>query len=97
MQTLIYKAYNRGSLFLNSAKRNFFIGFNQWLFKRKGIEYGYNLKVFNKIVITNYGVIRIGNNLFISSGGHYNPICKNIEASISVSKKGILLLGIMSV
>ncbi len=93
LKTLLYKTYNSGRLYLESYKKSFFIGFNQWLFKRKGIEHGNNLKIYNRIFVKGSGMIKIGNYFTFTSGDCINPICRNILGCIYVMKNAKLIIG----
>lgn len=88
-----YKIYNRIILSFGIRKKKFFIGFNQWLFKRKGVEYGNQMKVYNQIYLKCSGTITIGNKFTFTSGDCINPICRNIRGCIYVMKNGKLIIG----
>lgn len=54
----------------------------RWLFRKKGITYGYNMSIMGKISVVGPGKIIIGDNFMMTSGNHINPISANIETSI---------------
>lgn len=75
--------------------RKFWILFNRILFQLKGISYGNNLRVANKIYLNLKGnnTITIGNDCAISSGAGYNPLARNIRAAIELEKDATLKIG----
>ena len=57
--------------------------FNKWYLKFKGIQYGKNLQVYNKVYVTGQrGKITIGDDVHFTSGDGVNPICRNIRGCI---------------
>ena len=55
---------------------------NKINFLYKGVKYGRNLKVFNRMYITRPGKISIGDDFCFTSGDCINPICRNIRGCI---------------
>lgn len=93
IKELIYKINNRFVLSLDIHKRNYYVGFNRWLFKRNSAEFGTQLKVYNQIYLKCYGEITIGNYFTFTSGDCINPICRNIRGCIYVMKNAKLIIG----
>lgn len=65
----------------------FYRYYNRVFFALLGIEYGCNMKVYDKIYIGGKGSIKIGDNFEFTSGGNVNPICRNIRGSIYAGLK----------
>lgn len=55
------------------------VSFTLW-----GIEFGRNMKVYNKIYVGGKGSIKIGDNFEFTSGGNINPISRNIRGALYV-------------
>ena len=67
----------------NSIKMKYYKWFNKWYFKYKGIQFGKNLQVYNKVYITGRrGKITIGDNFTFTSGDGINPISRNIRGCL---------------
>ena len=80
----------------NTIKIKYYKWFNKWYFKFKGIQYGKNLQVYNKVYITGFktGDITIGDDFHLTSGDGINPICRNIRGCIHRgSPKAIITIG----
>ena len=61
--------------------------FNRWYLRFKGIEYGKNLQIYNKVYITGCrGKIIIGDDFHFTSGDGINPICRNIRGCIHTDR-----------
>ena len=56
--------------------------FNRYFFRLKGIRYGRNFTVMGKVSIVGEGKVTIGNNFYMTSGNHVNPISSNLQGSI---------------
>ena len=69
---------------MNFLRIKFYRHFNRLFFRLKGIEFGKNMLVFNKVYLTGYkqGRIMIGDGFHLTSGDGINPICRNIRACI---------------
>ena len=69
---------------MNSLRIKFYRRFNRLYFRLKGVEFGKNLMVYNKVYLTGYkqGKITIGDDFHLTSGDCINPICRNIRACI---------------
>lgn len=78
-----------------SLQRKFWILTNRILFKLKGIKFGNNLRIANKIYLRLKGrnKIEIGNNFAFSSGCNYNPLARNIRGSIELEQDADLIIG----
>lgn len=71
---------------LNRLKTIYYCWFNRLYFKYKGIQYGKNMQVYNKIYIAGMrGIITIGDDLVFTSGGGINPISRNIRGCLKTS------------
>lgn len=53
----------------------------RWLFRKKGITFGNNMSIMGRISVIGMGEIVIGDNFYMSSGEHINPISSNLQAS----------------
>jgi len=63
-------------------------------FKLKGIEYGKNICVYNKIYVKGSGKVKIGDNFVFTSGDAINPICRNIRGCIyTVTRDSQITIG----
>lgn len=61
------------------------------LFKVKGVKYGRNMQVYNKIYLQiRNGKISIGDNFTLTSGDCINPLCRNIRACIFITHGGTI-------
>lgn len=69
--------------------------FNSIKFQLWGIKHGKHLCVHGHVglYIAPSAQVIIGDNYYISSGLHINPLARNLEASIKVNDKGCLLIG----
>lgn len=69
--------------------------FNKWYFKFKGIQYGKNLQVYNKVYVTGVrGKICIGDNFHFTSGDGINPIFRNLRGCIhTASSSSVIIIG----
>ena len=68
--------------------------YNKLYFKLKGIEYGKNFCVYNKIYVKGRGKVKIGDNFVFTSGDAINPICRNIRGCIyTVTKDSQITIG----
>lgn len=67
----------------NTLKMKYYKWFNKWYFKYKGIQYGKNMQVYNKVYVTGKrGKIVIGDDFTFTSGDGINPISRNIRGCI---------------
>ena len=55
--------------------------FNRFFFKLKGISYGENFTIMGKVSVVGRGMISIGDNFYMSSGNHVNPISANLQGA----------------
>lgn len=60
----------------------FYRHYNKLLFWACGIDYGRNLRVYNKVYVLGRGQVTIGDDFLFQSGDSINPICKNIRGAI---------------
>lgn len=66
---------------------------SRWYFRYKGICFGRNLQILGWLKVTGKGHITIGDNFVFVSGEHINPICSNLQGSISVGIEGEIRIG----
>ena len=77
-----------------SIKIKFWQKRNRILFKMKGVKYGQNLKVYNKMYLQiKKGEMTIGDNFTLTSGDCINPLCRNICACIFIKGGGVIDIG----
>ena len=74
------------NFFLN-FKTRFFRIWNRFMFWTKGVEYGKNMKVYNRIYFRGKGKVVIGDDFIFTSGSSINPICRNIRGSLYTMTK----------
>ena len=76
-------------------KKKFYIRWNKIIFSLAGVQYGKNLKIFNKISIYVHenAKVTIGDNFTFSSGLGHNPISRNIIGYIHVPENAQLIIG----
>lgn len=76
-------------------RRFYFIYWNRLKFIIWGIQFGKNMKVFNKHYL-NLGVgakIIIGDDFTFSSGAAFNPLCRNIRGMIFANEGSTITIG----
>ena len=73
----------------------FYIVWNRVLFSLNGVEYGSNMKVFNRFYLRLHPTakVRIGDNFTFSSGGAHNPLCRVQRGMIYLSRNARLTIG----
>lgn len=64
-------------------------------FRQYGIKYGHNCIVHGHLglKLATDSTVRIGDNFYMSSGNHVNPLARNLEAHICVNKGAKLIIG----
>lgn len=68
--------------------------YNSLSFRNKGVQFGRNLKVYNKMYIQiKNGEMSIGDNFTLTSGDCINPLCRNVRACIFISHGGKVKIG----
>lgn len=79
----------------NSIKMKYYKWFNKWYFKYKGIQFGKNLQVYNKMYITGQrGKIVVGDDFTFTSGDGINPIFRNLRGCIhTATPSSIIIIG----
>lgn len=79
----------------NKLQTIFYINWNKFIFYINGIEYGENLKIYNRIYVNKHqsANITIGNNFTFSSGNSINPLCRNIRGAIYAPTNSIICIG----
>ena len=79
----------------NRWRMNFYKFFNRVYFRRKGIQFGKNMQVYNKVYVTGRrGQITIGDDFHFTSGDGINPICRNIRGCIHTnSSSSVISIG----
>ena len=71
----------------------FYPRFNSLLFRLKGIIFGRNMTIIGKVSVIGEGSITIGDDFYMTSGSHVNPISGNNEASWLIEKNARLVIG----
>lgn len=68
--------------------KQYFIHWNRLKFKVCGIKLGRNSHIFNKVYIDKEigAQVIIGDNFTLSSGANFNPLCRNLRASICLDR-----------
>ena len=68
---------------------------NRIKLKSYGIQYGRNCIIHGHIGIklASSSIIEIGNDFYMSSGNHINPLAKNLQGHICVNKNAKLIIG----
>lgn len=81
---LLRRVHNKLSCYWNRIK-----------FKLYGIKYGRNCIVHGHLglKLNPDSTVSIGDDFYLSSGNHINPLARNIEAHICVNKGAILTIG----
>lgn len=92
---MINKHISRLCNILKNPLLYYYILFNRAKLYLKDIEFGSRLKIFNSIYISKHknSKIIIGDNFVFSSGGCYNPLCRNIKGSIYTSENAQIVIG----
>lgn len=62
----------------------FYPHYNRLLFRLKGVTFGQNMTIQGKVSLIGEGKITIGDNFYMSSGNHVNPISSNLQGSILI-------------
>jgi len=70
----------------------FYKYFNRFLFGINGVKFGKNMQVFNRFYLFKHpgSEIIIGDNLLFTSGGGFNPLCRNIRGCIYASAGSVI-------
>ena len=79
---------------ISSIEVLFWKKFNMLLFKMKGVKFGRNLQVYNKMFLQiRKGELSVGHNFTLTSGDCINPLCRNIRACIFITHGGKITIG----
>lgn len=80
---MIGKSFRKFIISPNSLRMKYYKLYNRLYFRYKGICFGENMQVYNKVYITG-GVknVHIGKNFHFTSGDGVNPICRNLRGCI---------------
>ena len=78
LKKIILKILNINTIF----RVRFYPRYNRMLFRLKNISYGRNMTILGKISVVGDGHIEIGDNFYMTSGDHVNPISGNLQGSI---------------
>lgn len=62
-------------------RTRFFPRFNRLLFRLKGVIFGRNMTIMGKVSVIGDGKITIGNDFYMTSGDHVNPISSNLQGA----------------
>lgn len=68
-------------------RSNFYIYFNRMWFKLIGVKYGSRMVITDKVYLTGWGGVKIGDDFTFLSGSGVNPISRNIRGSLYVPYK----------
>ena len=60
----------------------FYRHWNLIFFRIKGVRFGKNMKVYDKVYVIGQGGVFIGDDFHFTSGDSINPICRNIKGAI---------------
>ena len=74
-------------------KKHYYIFWNRFYFRLMGVQYGRNMKVFNKIYLLGNGHVKIGDNLVFRSGDGLNAISRNIQGILFTDAHGSIQIG----
>ena len=75
------------------CKTALYVCWNRLYFKLIGIQYGRNMRVFDKVYITGRGSISIGDDFVMSSGSGLNFSGKNIQSVLYTATRGRIEIG----
>lgn len=98
----IFKNYAKMAVFMRrclSIPRRFYSifykYFNRFLFWINGVKFGKNMQVFNHVYLFKHpgSEIIIGDNLLFTSGGAFNPLCRNIRGCIYAPAGSVIQIG----
>ena len=62
-------------------RTRFYPRFNRLLFRLKGVTFGQNMTIMGKVSVIGGGCITIGDNFYMTSGDHVNPISGNQQGT----------------
>lgn len=84
LKQFIAKSYR----LMREAKKEYYIQWNKVKFWINDIKFGTGMKVYNVVYLYKYpgSHMDIGHNLIITSGDAFNPLCRNIRASIYLER-----------
>lgn len=79
----------------NKVKHLWFTRYNKWYFKLHKVKMGVNPLIRNKVYlkITTPGTLEIGDNFVFTSGDAINPLSRNSNGVIFISKNGYVKIG----
>lgn len=78
-----------------TIRTHFYVLFNRILFKLNGVQFGKNMRVFDRFYLTMSPGARmsVGDNFVFSSGDGINPLCRNIRGKIFIGKDALIEIG----
>lgn len=62
-------------------RTRFYPRFNRLLFRLKGVTFGQNMTIMGKVSVIGRGEITIGDDFYMTSGDHVNPISSNLQGA----------------
>lgn len=73
----------------------FYIVWNKLLFSLSGVEYGNNMRIFNRFYLRLHSTakVKIGDDFTFSSGGAHNPLCRIQRGMIYLTRDARLTIG----
>ena len=63
------------------VSNRFYPRYNRLLLRLKGVDYGKNMTIMGKVSVIGEGKITIGDNFYMTSGDHVNPISSNQQGA----------------
>lgn len=84
---------NSAAELYNRRKIGWYLRYNRWFFKKKGVVFGKHFNVFNRVYLRGAGTIIIGDCFTFTSGDSINPISRNLQGCINTVKKGVIKIG----
>lgn len=84
----------RIALLFDRAIKFVYKHYNRFFFRIRSVKFGKNLDVKNKIYISGWGEIVIGDDFRCSSGADINPLCRNLRGAFhTVTPSSKIVIG----
>ena len=86
---------NKTFRILRNIRRGIFRRFNHIMFLMSGVEFGENMRIFNKVYlnVAKDSRVIIGNNFVMTSGEAFNPLCRMQRGMIYVESGAEVIIG----
>lgn len=80
---------------ITEIRQIIFIIFNRIFWKYRNVQFGKNLRVFNRFYLSKHATAKliIGDNFTFSSGDGINPLCRNIRGKIYLDQGAKIYIG----